>query len=101
MDADGDVGPDHRPCTVLAVGFPIKIINFTATTVLVLPYDNCRAPVPSRPRAAGAFGSRHSRFRWISSHLGGQWASSNFLLLRRGSTSKGFSEPLTERFLYG
>ena len=32
---------------------------------------------------------------------GGQWASSNFLLLRRGSTSKGFSEPLTERFLYG
>ena len=58
-------------------------------------------PVPSRPRATGAFGSRHSRFRWISSHLGGQWASSNFLLLRGGSTSKGFSEPLTERFLYG
>ena len=94
MDADGDVGLDHRPCTVLAVGFPIKNLK---KILLLLGYD----PVPSRPRATGAFGSRHSRFRWISSHLGGQWASSNFLLLRRGSTSKGFSEPLTERFLYG
>ena len=32
VDADGDVGPDYRPCTVLAVGFPIKIINSTANT---------------------------------------------------------------------
>ena len=30
--------------------------------------------------------------------FGGPSASCYFLLLRQGSTSKGFSEPLTERF---
>ena len=29
--------------------------------------------LPSRPRTTGAFGSRHSRFRWISSRLGFVW----------------------------
>ena len=108
VDADGDVGPDYRPCMVVdnctctSKTLPlIQCAMYCTIVVVVLPYDNCCDQVPSRPRAIGAFGSRHSQFRLIFSHLGEQCSSSNFLLLRQGSTSKGFSEPLTERFLYG